>query len=71
MAAWCLLSGNESILRHYFTNSSLVYESVVIELLDTNEHLFMCAIKITGHMHTCNSYLGISVFDKTSKWRRG
>ena len=61
------ISANESILYHYFPNSTLDYNSVTVELVDLSEPFYMYSIQVRGHMKSCDSYLGIHVYDKTSK----
>ena len=62
------VTANESILYHYFPNSTLDYNSVTVELVDLSEPFYMYSIQVRGHMKSCDSYLGIHVYDKTSKW---
>ena len=63
----CYITANESILYHYFPNSTLDYNSVTVELVDLSEPFYMYSIQVRGHMKSCDSYLGIHVYDKTSK----
>ena len=62
------ITGNESILAHYFTNSTLAYNSVSIKLADSLQPFYVYSINIRGRMDSCDAYLGVKVYDETSEW---
>ena len=71
LKCYFIIVGNRSILSYYFTNSSLDYKSVVVELINKEEPFYVYSIEIYGSMTSCKSYLGINVYDKTSEFNKG
>jgi len=55
------------VLGYYFHNSTLDYGTVSVRLVDRNEPFYTYSILVSGSMTSCNSYLAITLFDKTSE----